>query len=144
MWAAGVLLLAIGGFLAWEARRETATSIAVLPFVNLSGDAGQEHLVEGLTEELITRLSQTPALLVVSHTSAMRYQGVKTSVRQIAATWRRGGGGRLDAVVGGRVRVTAQLIDAATDRHVWSRSYDRNVSDVWRCAMTLQRRSRRN
>jgi TolB-like protein/DNA-binding winged helix-turn-helix (wHTH) protein/Flp pilus assembly protein TadD len=112
-------------------RTPPSQSVAVLPFVNLSGDAEQEYLAEGMTEELIGRLSQIEALLVVSRTSAMRFKDSRKSVPEIAREL------GVRAVVEGsmqksnaRVRVTAQLIDAVTDRHLWSKSYDRNMGDI--------------
>ncbi len=106
-------------------------SVAVLPLDNVSGDAGEDYFAEGMTEELIATLARVTPLQVISRTSVMRYRGSDKSLRQIAREL------RVDAVVegtvlraGDRVRVTAQLIDAASDRHLWSRSFERDVEDV--------------
>jgi TolB-like protein/Flp pilus assembly protein TadD len=106
------------------------TSLAVLPLRNLSGDAGQEYLADGMTESLIARLAQLHGLRVISHTSVMRFKDPQLSAPEI--------GKRLgvDAIVEGsvtregtRIRVTAQLIRAASDTHFWSETYDREFKD---------------
>jgi TolB-like protein/Flp pilus assembly protein TadD len=106
-------------------------SLAVLPLSNLSADPQQEYFADGMTEELITVLSQINALRVSSRTSAMRYKGTQKSLPEIAREL------GVDAVVegsvlrvGDRVRITAQLIAAATDKHLWASSYDRDLRDV--------------
>jgi TolB-like protein/DNA-binding winged helix-turn-helix (wHTH) protein/Tfp pilus assembly protein PilF len=106
-------------------------SIAVLPLENLSRDPEQEYFVDGLTDELITDLSKVGKLQVISHTSVERYKGTKLPLPKIAQEL------GVDAVVegrvmrsGDRVRITAQLIDARTDRHLWAESYDRHLIDV--------------
>src|SRR5439155_19057617 len=106
-------------------------SIAVLPLENLSRDPDQEFFADGMTEALITTLAQIQALRVVSRTSAMQYKGARKPLPQIAREL------RVDAVVegtvarfGNRVRITAQLIEASSDRHLWARSYERDMSDV--------------
>ena len=106
-------------------------SIAVLPLENLSRDPDQEFFADGMTEALITTLAQIQALRVVSRTSAMQYKGARKPLPQIAREL------RVDAVVegtvarfGNRVRITAQLIEASSDRHLWARSYERDLSDV--------------
>lgn len=106
-------------------------SLAVLPLVHLSGDPEQEYFADGMTEALITDLAQIGDLRVVSRTSAMQFKGVRKPLPEIARAL------RVDAVVegtvarhGDRVRITAQLIEAATDRHLWARSYERDLSDV--------------
>ncbi len=111
------------------------TSIAVLPLENLSGDPNQDFFAEGMTEELITTLSKISALKVISRTSVMQYKGVKRPVPQIAREL------GVDAIIEGsvlrsrdQVRITAQLINASSDTHVWGESYDRDVRDV----LTLQ------
>ncbi|MGE5177922.1 MAG: protein kinase domain-containing protein [Bacteroidota bacterium] len=108
------------------------TSIAVLPLANLTGAADQEFFVDGMTEALIATLAQVRALRVVSRTSVMRYKtGALPPLPEIARAL------EVDAVVEGavarsadRVRVTAQLIDARSDRHLWARSYERDAHDV--------------
>jgi eukaryotic-like serine/threonine-protein kinase len=107
------------------------TSIAVLPLENLSGDPSQEFFSDGMTEELISCLAQVRALRITSRHSVMRYKGQHRSVPEIAREL------NVDAVVegsvrraGDRVRITAQLIDAATERHLWARSYERDMKEV--------------
>ena len=111
--------------------RTGATWIAVLPLDNFSGDAGQEFLADGMTEALIASLAGSPGLHVISRTSVMPYKGARKPLRQIAREL------GVDAVIEGsvvrvrdRVRVTAQLVDAHEDRHLWARSYDRDLGDV--------------
>ncbi len=110
-------------------------SIAVLPLENLSGDASQEYFADGVTDALTTELAQIRALRVVSRTSVMRYKGTKKPLPEIAREL------NVDAVVEGavvrsgeRVRLTAQLIHARTDRHLWAESYERDLRDT----VTLQ------
>ncbi len=112
-------------------------SIAVLPLVNLSGDPEQEYFADGMTEALITELAQISGLKkVTSRTSVMQYKGTRKSLPQIAKEL------NVDAVVEGsvqrssnRVGITVQLIEAATDRHLWAKPYERDLRDV----LTLQR-----
>lgn len=106
-------------------------SIAVLPLENLSRSQQQEYFADGMTEELITDLSKLSALRVISRTSVMAYKGSKKNLRQIAREL------NVDAVVegsvereGNRVRITAQLIDASTDRNIWAETYDGDLKDV--------------
>jgi TolB-like protein/DNA-binding winged helix-turn-helix (wHTH) protein/Flp pilus assembly protein TadD len=106
-------------------------SIAVLPFENLSGDPAQEYFADGMTEELITDLGKISALRVISRTSVMRYKGSRKSLPEIAREL------NVDVIAegavqrsGNRVRITAQLIQALTDRHLWAGTYDRDLRDV--------------
>jgi TolB-like protein/DNA-binding winged helix-turn-helix (wHTH) protein/Flp pilus assembly protein TadD len=106
-------------------------SIAVLPLENLSGDASQNYFADGMTDELITDLAQISALRVISRTSAMVYKGVRKPLPQIAREL------NVDAVVegtvlrsGDQVRITAQLIEASTDKHLWSQSYEGELRDT--------------
>ncbi len=107
-------------------------SLAVLPLVNLSGDPAQEYFADGMTEALISNLAQIRAFSrVISRTSVMRYKGSGKSLPEIAQEL------NVDAVIegtvtrsGGRVRVTAKLIPAATDSPVWARDYERDLGDV--------------
>jgi TolB-like protein/DNA-binding winged helix-turn-helix (wHTH) protein/Tfp pilus assembly protein PilF len=106
-------------------------SIAVLPLANLSSDPEQEYFADGMTDELITELAQLGVCDVISRTSVMRYKGTKQPIGAIAHEL------AVDGVIEGtvlrsgtRVRITAQLIDAATDRHAWSGSFEREMSDV--------------
>ncbi len=109
-------------------------SIAVLPLRNLSGDSAQEYFAEGMTEALTTMLGKTGGLRVVSHTSAMHYMHYKGSRETLPEIGREL---HVDAVVegavsraGNRVRVTAQLVEASTDRHLWAETYERDLRDV--------------
>ncbi len=111
--------------------RAAGVSIAVLPLVNLSGDAQQDYFADSLTEAIITDLAKVRALRVISRTSVMRYKGANRPLPEIAREL------GVAAVVegsivrvGDRVRVTAQLIDATTDEHVWAESYERHAKDV--------------
>ena len=106
-------------------------SLAVLPLENLSGDPAQEYFADGMTDELITMLAKNPSLRVISRTSVMQYRKVHRPLREIAQEL--GVDGILEGSVGrtgNRVHVTAQLIHAATDTHVWAESFDRDLSDV--------------
>ena len=106
-------------------------SIAVLPLQNLSGDPGQEYFADGMTDELITELARIPNVRVVSRTSVMANKGTGGSLPDIARQL------GVDAIVegsivrsGGRIRITAQLIDARTDRHLWAQSFEGSGADV--------------
>jgi serine/threonine protein kinase/tetratricopeptide (TPR) repeat protein len=106
-------------------------SIAVLPLANLSGDPAQEYFADGMTDELITTLSQISSLKVIARTSVMQFKGSKTPLREIAAAL--GVEGIIEGTVlhvGDRVRITTQLIDPTTDTNIWAQSYDREVKDV--------------
>lgn len=106
-------------------------SLAVLPLHNLSPDQEYEYFSEGMTDELITHLAQIGKLRVISHTSVNRYKDTKQSLREIGKEL------GVDAVIegtimrsGNRVRITAQLIDARTDQHLWAESYERDLKDI--------------
>lgn len=106
-------------------------SIAVLPLANRCAEPGQEFFVDGMTDAIIAELSRLQALRVISRTSVMRYRDTVKAAPEISAEL--GVDALLEGsvmVVKGTVRVQAQLIDAASDRHVWSRSYDRPSEDV--------------
>jgi TolB-like protein len=114
-------------------RAEAASlrSIAVLPLQNLSSDPNQEFFAEGMTDELITRLAQVRELKVVSKTSVMQYKGTRKTLPRIGQEL------GVDAIVegsvirsGNRIRITAQLIRAAVDRHLWANSYEFEIGDV--------------
>jgi TolB-like protein/tetratricopeptide (TPR) repeat protein len=108
-----------------------AHSIAVLPFVNMSGDKEQEYFSDGLTEELINSLAEIDELQVAARTSAFSFKGTNTDIGLIAR--KLNVGAVLEGSVrrsGNTVRVTAQLINAVTGFHLWSHSYDRNLGDV--------------
>jgi TolB-like protein len=107
------------------------TALAVLPMQNYSKDAAHAYLADGVTEALTTELSQIPGLRVTSRTSAMAYRATTKSLREIAREL------DVDFILEGSVvrdqdtvRVTAQLIDASSDRHLWARSYDRPIRNL--------------
>jgi TolB-like protein/DNA-binding winged helix-turn-helix (wHTH) protein len=113
------------------AKPHSFRSLAVLPLENLSGDPKQDYFADGMTEELITQVSKFANLKVISRTSVMQYKGSKKSLPQIAGEL------HVDAVVEGavqlvdsRIRITAQLVDGATDEHIWAETYDRDLSNV--------------
>lgn len=110
---------------------QSMSSVAVLPFLNLSGDPAQEYLADGMTDELIMELSKIGALKVISRTSVMRYKDAKKTLPEIAREL------HVDGVVEGSVlrsgshlRITTELIYAANDEHVWAGSYDRDLGDI--------------
>lgn len=120
----------------YDLRRQTIHSIAVLPLANLSSDRSQDYFADGMTEALITDLAQLRNVTVISRTSVMAYKGSKKSLPQIARELHVEGIVEGSVVrAGGRVRITAQLIHAPTDRHLWARSYERSETDV----ITLER-----
>jgi TolB-like protein/Flp pilus assembly protein TadD/predicted Ser/Thr protein kinase len=134
--AAAVILVG-AAFLAWRSLRSRSSnaapirSIAVLPLENLSRDPAQEYFADGMTEALITDLGKIGALRVISRTSVMRYRGTKKPVPEIVGEL------NVDAIVegsverfGDRVRITANLIHARTDRHLWAESYERDLRDM--------------
>jgi adenylate cyclase len=107
-------------------------SIAVLPFNNMSGDPSQEYFSDGLTEQIINGLCKVRHLFVIARNSSFAYKGKLTNIKQIAQEL--GVKYILEGSVqkaGDRVRITAQLIDAATDYHVWSKRYDRDLTDIF-------------
>jgi adenylate cyclase len=115
----------------WWLRGPLEKSIAVLPFENTSADPEQEYFADGMTEALITELSKISALRVISRQSVMRFKGSNEPLPEIARKL------NVDTVVegsalliGDQVRITVQLIEAATDLHLWADSYDRDFSDV--------------
>jgi TolB-like protein/DNA-binding winged helix-turn-helix (wHTH) protein/Flp pilus assembly protein TadD len=106
-------------------------AIAVLPLENLSGDPSQEYFADGMTDELITHLAQIKSLRVISRTSVMQYKQIRKPLPEIARNL------AVDAIVegsvarsGDKVRITAQLIDARSDRHVWAEEFEANAGDV--------------
>ena len=129
-----VVLAVCGGWLLRRAGhpQPAIRSLAVLPLENLSGDASQDYFSDGMTDELITELGQIGELRVISRTSVMTYKGGHKSLPEIARDL------NVDAVIEGavlrsgtRVRITAQLILAAADRHLWARSYEGDVNDAF-------------
>jgi len=136
-----LLVLAASGSAFWLVRavsRPTSAaprlrSIAVLPLENLSGDPSQEYFADGMTEQLITDLAKVGSLRVISRTSVMRYKGTKKGLPEIAREL------NVDGIVegsvmrsGNRVRITAQLLHAPTDKHLWAEAYERDLGDVIR------------
>jgi serine/threonine-protein kinase len=108
------------------------TAIAVLPFANMSGDPENEYLCDGLSEELINGLTQVPELRVVAHSSSFAFKGRDSDVREIGRQLHVGS--LLEGSVrksGDRVRISAQLINAADGYHVWSEQYDRRLVDLF-------------
>ncbi|MGA2002582.1 MAG: winged helix-turn-helix domain-containing protein [Terriglobales bacterium] len=113
------------------AGRSSAHAIAVLPLQNLSNDASQDYFADGFTEELVTDIAQIRSLRVISRTSTMTYKGTHKSLPEIAREL------HVDLVLegsvvrdGNRVRVTAQLINAPTDTHLWAQTYESSVSNI--------------
>ncbi len=128
-----VTLLAV--LLVFKGKEEIIRSIAVLPLENLSHNPEEDYFADGMTEALISNLAQIGVLRVISRTSVMQYKGVHKNLRDIAREL------NVDAVIegsvmrsGNRVRITAQLISAPTENHLWARDYERDVQDV----LTLQ------
>jgi len=106
-------------------------SIAVLPLQSLSGKLEHEHVADGMTEALIADLARNGELRVVSRTSVMQYKGVRRPLPEIAREL--GVEAIMEGAVlcsGRRVRITAQLIDASTDHHLWVEMYDRDLRDI--------------
>ena len=106
--------------------------ICVLPFANMSGDQEQEYFSDGITEDIITDLSKVSALSVVSRNSAFMYKGKHVDVPKLARELKVGH--ILEGSVrkaGGRVRITAQLVDGSSNDHVWAERYDRDLSDIF-------------
>jgi serine/threonine-protein kinase len=114
------------------ADRQGTPSVAVLPLANLSADPENAFFADGITEDVIAQLSKIPSLKVISRTSVMRFKHHSESLEEIAATL--GVATVLEGSVrraGNRVRIVAQLIDAATDDHLWTETYDRDLSDIF-------------
>ncbi len=115
-------------------------SLAVLPLLNLAGDVSQDYLADGITEMLITELAQISAVRVISRTSSMLYKSSRKSLAEIASEL------NVDGIVegtvmrvGDRVRITAQLIQGATDRHLWANSYEGELRDLLRLQSEVAR-----
>jgi serine/threonine protein kinase len=111
---------------------EPQPSIAVLPFVNMSGDKEQEYFSDGLAEEIINALAQIPGLKVIARTSAFAFRGKEQDITKIAEAL------RVRTILegsvrrsGNRIRITTQLIDASDGSHLWSKRYDREMTDVF-------------
>lgn len=133
---AASLVLVAAVLMFWKFRSTTISaakirSLAVLPLENLSGDPSQDYFADGMTDELITDLAQIRALRVISRTSVVMYKGTHKTQPQIARDL------NVDAVVegsvvrsGNRVRITAQLIRASADEHLWAESYEDDMRDT--------------
>jgi len=145
------LLVVAGGVAIWKSSRPTTTppmeaasvekmafplpdkpSIAVLPFVNMSGDPKQEYLSDGISEEIISALSSVPKLFVIARNSTFTYKGKPVKVQQVSEEL----GVRyvLEGSVkksGDKIRITAQLVDALNGHHLWAKRYDRNLDDIF-------------
>ena len=113
------------------AHPEQITSLVVLPLENLSADTDQAYFADGMTDELIAHLAKIRSLRVISRTSSMEYKGTHTTLSQIARDL------NVDAVVegtvlrsGDRVRITAELVQVATDRHLWAETYESQLGDI--------------
>lgn len=131
-----VMLLLVTSLVTWKlhsGNRPSAVirSLAVLPFESLSSDASQDYFADGMTDELISDLGQISALRVISRTSVMGYKRARKPLPQIAREL------NVDAVVegavlrsGNQVRITAQLIEASADKHLWSQSYEGELRDT--------------
>jgi serine/threonine protein kinase len=130
--AIAILILLFWVKLHWfPSSNNTINSIAVLPLENLSEDPAEEYFADGMTDALISNLAMIAALNVISRTSTMTYKNTKKTLPVIAHEL------NVDAIIegsvlrsGNKVRITAQLIEGRTDRHLWARSYERNISDV--------------
>ena len=108
------------------------SSIAVLPFVNMSSDPEQEYFSDGISEEILNVLAQLPSLQVTSRSSAFAFKGKDINITEVAE--KLGVNNVLEGSVrksGTRLRITAQLIDADTDKHLWSETYDRELVDIF-------------
>jgi len=126
-----LILLTVVVIFLLTGHQKAIDSIAVLPLENLSGDPEQEYFADGMTEALISRLTQIESLRVRSRTSVMKFKDTLKSVPEIAEEL------NVDAIVDGsvmrseeKVQIRVQLIEARTDRNIWSNSYERNVTDV--------------
>jgi TolB-like protein/DNA-binding winged helix-turn-helix (wHTH) protein len=128
----------VGGWLYWRHRSanppiagQRIRSLAVLPFENLSGDPSQDYFADGMTDELTTDIAQLGFLRVTSRTSVMQYKGQDKPIAEIRQKL------NVDAVIegsvarsGNTVRVNAQLVETADDRHIWAQSFERNAQDI--------------
>ncbi len=131
-----IVLLDIGNLrsrLAGRTPQPIYRSLAVLPLANLTGDPGQQYFVDGITDTLINGIAQIGSLRVISRTSVTRYKETSKPLREIAAEL------NVDAILegstqraGDNLRVTLELVDAATDRHIWADNYDCEITDVLR------------
>src|SRR4249919_2313571 len=140
--SASVLVVVLASLALWQRSAGTSSpvirSLAVLPLESLSNDASQDYFADGMTDELISDLGQISALRVISRTSVMTYKHAHKPLPQIAREL------NVDAVVegtvlrsGDQVRITAQLIEGASDRHIWSQSYQGELRDTLALRITV-------
>ena len=139
--AAALLVIVVAGVAAWQATRPPEVEIApaldvhrlaVLPFANLGAEAESEYFSDGMTEELIAKLSQLRSLTVIARTSVMQYKGTVKGIAEIGREL--SVGTILEGSVrraGDQLRITAQLIDVASEGHLWTETYDRPYADVF-------------
>jgi TolB-like protein/DNA-binding winged helix-turn-helix (wHTH) protein/lipoprotein NlpI len=121
----------VGGVNASKVISDRSTSLIVLPLENLSGDKEQDYFADGMTDELIANLAKIRSLRVISRSTAMAYKGTRKPLSEIAREL------HVDAVVegtvlraGNRVRITAELVQVSTDRHLWAETYESQLGDV--------------
>src|SRR5437763_3036889 len=140
VWVVGLLLVLGGGVASWRlfvhpsllTPLPAKPSIAVLPFVNMSGDAAQEYFSDGMTEDLITDLSKLSGLFVIARNSVFTYKGKAVKPEQVSREL--GVHYVLEGSVrkaGDRVRITAQLVEASTGYHRWADRYDRSLQEIF-------------
>ncbi len=138
----GLLISAVIGYfvLNRSPSRRLEKSIAVLPFANFSDDQANAHFADGIQDDVLTNLAKISALRVISRTSVMSYRGQNHNIREIGSALNVGtvleGSVRRE---GKRVRINVQLIDAATDRHLWAQVYDRELTDMFAVQSDLAR-----
>ena len=127
-----MVLVGAGWFYGFRGRGETIDSVAVLPFVNASGDPNSEYLSDGITESLINSLSQLPHLKVMSRDSAFRYKGKETDAQTVGRAL------GVRAIFKGRIMqrgdnldISAELVDARDDSHIWGEQYSRRSADIF-------------
>ena len=121
-----------GGVTAAPEKQSARFTICVLPFANMSGDQEQEYFSDGITEDIITDLSKVSALAVISRNSAFMYKDKHVDVPKVARELK--ASHVLEGSVrkaGGRLRISAQLIDGATNNHIWAERYDRDTTDIF-------------
>jgi len=118
--------------MAADSRAVVKPSVAVLPFTNMSGDPEQEFFADGLTEDILTEMARHHGLFVISRNSTFVYKGQAVNIPEVAKTL-----GAQHLVEGSvrkadnRVRITVQLIDSASDTHIWAERYDRDLDDIF-------------
>ncbi len=137
-----VVLLFAGYFIFSKLISDPATekSIAVLYFDNMSGDLGQEYFSDGITEEIIAHISKIKDIRVISRTSVLSYKGKPKNLKKIAKELNVSS--ILEGSVrksGNTIRITAQLIDAHTDQHIWAETYDRDLKDIFEVQSEIAR-----